>query len=523
MTLETDTVVHHFLEASARQWPAKTAFIHDSLRATYEQINSMANGFALWLRDKGLRNGDRVVIVLENSIEYVVSYYGVLKAGGVAVPLNSSITTISLSAQLKETEPAVIVTDSKYEKSLLTITSEAINPLTLVIIKPSCADESSQSNIVAWEDVLHARTTTNPGLHVSESALASIIYTSGSTGAPKGVMLSHKNIATNTRAIVNYLDLDEQDILMVVLPFYYVMGKSLLNTHFAVGGTVIINNKIAFPAAVIEQMVTERVTGFSGVPSTYAYLLHRSPLKESRDNLGSLRYCSQAGGHMSSILKEQLLQILPAHTQLFIMYGATEASARLTYVEPEKLRSKLDSIGIPIPGVVIKVINEEGHELPSGEQGELVADGPNIMMGYWKNVEQTSRVLDDNGYHTGDIGYQDEDGYYYLTGRKDNLMKVGGNRINPQEVEDALMATKLLVEVAVVGVDDHFLGKRIAAVAVPICRHTREIDILAKCRPLLPRNNIPSEIVLVTSLNKNSNGKIDRTRCLELFNGNQNQ
>ena len=146
---------------------------------------------------------------------------------------------------------------------------------------------------------------------IEQSNLASIICTSGSTGKPKGVMLSHANIVSNTHSICQYLELSAQDIQMVVLPFFYVMGKSLLNTHFAVGGTIVINNKFAFPVTVVNQMIDEQVTGFSGVPSTYAHLLHRSPLAKVRDKLASLRYCSKAGGHMSRPIKKELRSVLP--------------------------------------------------------------------------------------------------------------------------------------------------------------------------------------------------------------------
>ena len=150
--------------------------------------------------------------------------------------------------------------------------------------------------IFSFEELTANPEPLNPKTSISETDLSSIIYTSGSTSKPKGVMLSHGNIVSNTNSICQYLELSEKDLQMVVLPFFYVMGKSLLNTHFAVGGTVVINNKFAYPATVIKQMVDEKVTGFSGVPSTYAYLIHRSPLEKYREGLSSLRYCSQAGG-----------------------------------------------------------------------------------------------------------------------------------------------------------------------------------------------------------------------------------
>jgi acyl-CoA synthetase (AMP-forming)/AMP-acid ligase II len=512
------TLVHEFLEMSAELRPDKLAFIHDDVRGTYGQIDSMANELAVWLLKQGTSAGDRIVIFLENSLEYVVSYYGVLKTGAVAVPLNCDIKSDSLSGILEELRPRTIISSGKFEKLLRDIDPGMFKIHKILISNPSLPWRSFACDVVAWEDVICNGTVFSPDLPIEESALASIVYTSGSTGRPKGVMLSHKNIVSNTLSIVKYLNLGEDDIQMVVLPFFYVMGKSLLNTHFAVGGTVVVNNKFAFPACVIEQMVAERVTGFSGVPSTYTYLLHRSPLIAYRDKLESLRYCSQAGGHMSSQIKEKLLQALPSHTKLYIMYGATEAAARLTYVEPKRLKNKIDSIGIPIPGVTVKVLDEKGKEVPCGQLGELVARGTNIMQGYWMDAKSTSSALDENGYHTGDMGYQDEEGYLYVIGRKDDLLKVGGHRINPQEIEDAMMATELLMEVAVVGLDDGLLGKRLVAIAVPIREETNERDILANCLTMLPRYKIPSEIKFVSSLPKNSNGKINRPGCMQLFN-----
>jgi len=304
---------------------------------------------------------------------------------------------------------------------------------------------------------------------------------------------------------------------MVVLPFFYVMGKSLLNTHFAVGGTVVVNNKFAFPAAVIKQMVEEKVTGFSGVPSTYAYLLHRSPLANYRNKLTSLRYCSQAGGHMARSLKIKLRQVLSDHTRIVVMYGATEASARLTWLEPDQFDAKINSIGKSIPGTKIRIMDKKSRQVTAGQKGELVASGPNIMQGYWKDPEATARVLDANGYHTGDIGHKDEEGFIYLSGRKDDMVKVGGHRINPQEIEDTLLATNLIIETAVLGIPDPLLGNKLIAMAVPQNGDCRPEDILESCAEKLPKYKLPSKIEIVRSLPKNPNGKIDRKKCLNLL------
>jgi long-chain acyl-CoA synthetase len=513
-------LIHYFLEESTELFPDKTALIHEEVRATYKQINTKANRLAHWLIDIGVSKGDRVVLLLENCLEYIVSYYGVLKAGAVAVPLSSDLKPDGLRPLLEELEPAVIISSSRFER-LLKATDLAPYKINALLLKsPKQKWSSSPFSAFSWEDIIYDDVTANPKIRleisIDESDLASIIYTSGSTGIPMGVMLSHKNIVSNTHSICRYLILTDKDIQMAVLPFFYVMGKSLLNTHFAVGGTVVINNKFAFPATVIKQMVDEKVTGFSGVPSTYAYLLHRSPLKNYRDKLASLVYCTQAGGHMSVQIKEELRKVLPAHTQIYIMYGATEASARLTYLRPDQFSDKMGSIGKPITGVTLKVINKSGKKLPAGQTGELVASGPNIMQGYWKDEKATSAVLDKNGYHTGDLGYYDKEGYFFVNGRKDNLLKVGGHRINPQEIEDVLMATELLIETAVIGISDALLGNKLIALAVPKNETSSKNKIMKLCSDILPKYKLPSSIKLVRSLPKNTNGKIDRTKCFEI-------
>jgi len=511
------TLIHHFLENSARQFPDKVALVHEKTRATYRQMNEQANNLANWLIDHGIISGDRVAILMENGLEYVIGYYAALKVGAVAVPLSTGLGPDGLKGLIEEITPRCIVAGSKFERVLKAAEIPTEYCDWFIIHSSKKFSALNTHEVFKFENVIAGNHSSNPELSIDPEQLASIIYTSGSTGKPKGAMLSHRNIVANAQSICSYLSLTSDDIQMVVLPFFYVMGKSLLNTHVAVGGTVVINNKFAFPASVLNQMVTEQVTGFSGVPSTYAFLLHRSPLKAYRDKLHLLRYCSQAGGHMPISIKTELRKTLPDHTDIFIMYGATEASARLTYLDPDYFELKMGSIGKSIPGVTLKLVGANGGKIHPGEKGELVASGLNIMQGYWKNKEATAKVLDDNGYHTGDIAYQDSDGFYYVTGRKDSLIKSGGHRINPQEIEDGIIDTGLVVEAAVVGVPDTLLGLKLAAVVEPKKKDITTEGILQKCAGRLPKYKLPGEIIFVRSLPKKTSGKIDREKCFDLL------
>ena len=509
------TLIHHFLENSARRFPDKVALVHEDVRATYAQINSQANCLANWLLEQGVAQGDRVVILLENSLEYVVAYYAALKAGAVAVPMNTELKPDGLQQLLQELDAKILLTQRKYERLLRQVALVDVAVKTVVIKEPKL-DFKQDVTCFDWDDVVPNNTSDDLNLDITEDQLASIIYTSGSTGKPKGVMLTHKNIVTNVDSICQYLELTEDDIQMVVQPFFYVMGKSLLNTHFAVGGRVVINNKFAYPATVIQQMIDEQVTGFSGVPSTYAYLLHKSPLDAERERLSSLRYCSQAGGHMASTIKQKLQKVLPENCELFIMYGATEASARLAYVEPEMLSEKLDSIGRPIPGVSLQVLSADGQQLPVGEVGEIVASGANITSGYWQDKEATAKALDDYGYHTGDLGYQDEDGYYFVVGRKDHQLKVSGHKVNTQEIEDLLLAADDVMEAVVIGVPDDLQENRLIALVTTAC-DMLEPELAVYCSKHLASYKVPQQFVIVDGIPKSASGKVDRQRCEELI------
>jgi acyl-CoA synthetase (AMP-forming)/AMP-acid ligase II len=199
------------------------------------------------------------------------------------------------------------------------------------------------------------------------------------------------------------------------------------------------------------------------------------------------------------------------------MYGATEASARMSSLLPHQFTSKIGSIGLPISGVNLSAVDKNGKQLPKNKIGELVASGENIMLGYWNDPQSTAKVVDANGYHNGDIGYQDDDGFFYVTGRKDNLIKVNGHRINPQEIEDVLHSTGLTIESAVFATKDDFGGNKLFALVTPKDNKFSAMSLMCKLEKKLPRYKMPSGVIPIRAIPKRANGKIDRTKCLELL------
>lgn len=492
---------------TARRFPDKVALKDCDEEITYYQLANMSRKLGSFLLNKGFQKGDRVAILFENSVQYVVSYLGILNSGLIAVPINTDNSKENIQYILADCSVKGVIGEEKFLKKYDVLHDSGQKRFFLVYSQNALSLEGCHD----WNDVLNSQASqTNQinELKIEESDLACIVYTSGTTGNPKGVMLTHKNIVSNTCSIISYLHLSHNDSVLVVLPFYYSYGSSLLHTHLAVGGTLVLEKQFVYPNLALKKLSKEKVTGFAGVPSTYALLLNRSNFVKM--DWPNLRYVTQAGGPMAPALIEQLSDSLP-DTEIFVMYGQTEATARLSYLEPSLLKEKIGSVGKAIPGVKLGVIRENGTLVDPGEVGEIVAQGPNIMKGYWKNDEETKKVLRDGWLHTGDLARIDEDGFIYIVGRKTEMIKSGAHRISPKEIEDVLLDFKNIVEAAVVGVPDDVLGERI--VAFLVLDNGRILDsqkILRFCRRKLPSFKIPHEIKVVDSLPKTSSGKVKK-------------
>jgi acyl-CoA synthetase (AMP-forming)/AMP-acid ligase II len=348
----------------------------------------------------------------------------------------------------------------------------------------------------------------------SRDDLAAIAYTSGTTGEPKGVMLAHRNLVANVRSIVQYLELTPADRVAMLLPFYYAYGNSVLHTHVCAGATIVHAGSIAFPAQVRALIAREHCTGLSGVPATFARLT--SDLSAKHD-ANSLRYLTSAGAAMSAELAERVRGAFPS-ARLFVMYGQTEATARLAYVPSEQLARKLGSAGKAIPGVELRIVGERGDELPCGQVGEVVACGDNIMLGYWNDPEHSARVLRADGLHTGDLAHMDDEGYLFIVGRQSELIKSGAHRIAPREIEQVIERVPGVRECAVAGIPDALLGQVIAAFVVPDAgTHIDRQLVLRACLEALPRFKLPEHVVEVTALPRTASGKLRRIDLVDWY------
>lgn len=479
------------VEAHAVRTPQAVALIDAGTQVTYAQLQARIRAIAAGLLASGLERGDRVATLLSASADAVAAIYGVWLAGGVVVPLNTQARAADVTAWLEHAQARLLLHEGHYADRASVQRSSSFATLHSV---DDIASRSAQNSSAAC--------ATDP------AQLAMILYTSGTTGRPKGVMLSHANLAANTRAIVGYLGLTPADRVLSGLPFYYSYGNSVLHTHLAAGASLVLEKNFVFPHVVVETMVRERVTGFSGVPSTYALLLSRVRLEDA--DLGSLRYLTQAGAAMAPVVIDKLRKALP-RAKLFVMYGQTEATARLTYVPPERLSEKNGSVGLPLEGVEIAIRDENGVALPGGVTGEVWVRGPNIMLGYWRDEAATRSVLREGWLHTGDVGYLDADGFLFLAGRRSDIIKTGAHRVHPQEIEDVLLGIDGVREAAVLGIDDELLGQAIVAYVVRERAADLDADcVKSQCRARLALYKIPKRVEFVASLPRTDSGKLKR-------------
>jgi acyl-CoA synthetase (AMP-forming)/AMP-acid ligase II len=502
-------LVHQFLESSAEQYAYNKAVIYLDGRINYIELERSSNKLANHFIANGIKPSDRVAILLNSSINYVIAYFAILKAGAVVVGLNTDTTSRILKSTLLDCSASAIVIDSRQGHHLADIIEE-LDHLNVMVIEGHYEKFEKRKALACahFFEIQLNGDARRPEIPRMPNDLAQIIYTSGTTGNPKGVTLSHRNLEANTDSIVEYLNLTYKDKVMAILPFFYSYGNSLLLTHIRVGGSLVIDTRFAYPNVILETMSRERVTGFSGVPSNFAILMHKSDILSYRWD--HIRYLTQAGGPMTPALTVNIMKTIP-HVKIFIMYGQTEAAARLSYLEPDLLLEKIGSIGKAIPGVTLTVRDDKGNICPPGQPGEIVAQGDNIMMGYWNQPEETSKVLKPDGLHTADLARTDEDGFLYIVSRRSDMIKSGAHRISPKEIEEIIAEHDSVVESAVIGVPDEILGEALKAVIVlKQSAKTTEKDIIKHCRMNLPSFKVPKIVEFAETLPKTSSGKIKK-------------
>ena len=462
-------------------------FLAGKEEISFKKLYNSSLTLATLLEEKVGRN-NYIVLISANNLFFITSYLAIIKSGNICIPLDPSIEKDNFKYIYELTNPVLLFLTRETEKRLSLGSDKCIFPDTSFnpeVIDANLTDKDFDSEICA-----------------------EIIFTSGSTGKPKGVMISHKNLIANTGSIVDYLGLSQDDRMLVVLPFYYCYGLSLFHTHLRAGGSIVLNNSFIFLGRIIKDLKENKCTGFAGVPSHFQILLRKSD-SFKQTIFPDLKYVTQAGGKLAPIFIDEFRKSFP-EVKFIVMYGQTEATARLSYLPYELYEKKKGSMGKGIPGVELKVINEKGERVKPGETGEVIAQGDNIMIGYFADDEGTRTTLRNGWLFTGDLGTVDEDGYIYLTARSKEIIKVRGKRISPKEIEAVILEITEVIDCTVEGIEDEIEGETLKATVI-IRKDAKNIitneSIMQHCSNHLAQYKIPQVYELKEDLTISATGK----------------
>ena len=482
------------LQASAAERPDHPAIRFEDRTLSYAEVDRAARGVAAALRSRGIEAGDRVALLIPNVPEFTLAYFGILYAGGTVVPLNVLLSAPEVTYHLKDSGAKLLIAHPFFAEPARRGAEEAGVPFL-----PSSGEGSDTLGALAGGDPLDALHPTSP------DDTAVILYTSGTTGRPKGAELTHSNLFVNCAVVVPRLvELSRDEVALATLPLFHSFGQTCIqNATLAAGGTFTLLPRFT-PADALRLMQDHGVTLFAGVPTMYFALLHHEG--GEKFDLSKLRLCMTGGAPMP-------LEVMRAFEERFGVailegYGLSETSPVASFNMLTRPR-KPGSIGYPVWGVEMAVLDDRDRPLPEGERGEICIRGHNVMKGYWRRPDATKEAMRGGWFHSGDIGYRDEDGCYFIVDRKKDMILRGGFNVYPREVEEVLYEHPAVVEAAVIGVPHESHGEEVkAVVALSPGAKLAEDELIDWCKERLAAYKYPRIVEFRDSLPKGPTGKI---------------
>ena len=500
------------LEEPSKRYPAKAAFIFFDKAYSYQHINSEANKVANGLINNGIKAGDKVALTCPNHPSFPIIYYGIIKSGAVVVPLNFLLKKDEIEYHLKNSDAKAYfcfagTPDLPCGEMGYPAFRDSKSCEHFFIIMPSPGMPSPIKGVSTYEGFVEAQSANFEAYKTNADDTCAIIYTSGTTGVPKGAELTHANLLLNAITCNELVKRVPEDVSLIVLPLFHAYGMTaLMNAAVYKGCSSVLLNRFE-AQAVFHHMEKYKVTSFAGTPTMYWGLLNYSgPEFDYAAIASTLKSCTSGGGP----LPVQVLEDFEKRFQVPILegYGMTEGSPVVTRNQLE-IGRKPGSIGTPIWGVEVKLVDGEGVEVPIGEKGELLFRGPNVMKGYYKMPEETVKTIQNGWLHSGDIATKDEDGFFYIVDRIKEMIIRSGFKVYPREVEEIMIKHPAVSLVAVIGIQHEELGEEIKAfVVLKENHHVSESDLITWTKERVASFKYPRYIEFTDSLPMNAAGKI---------------
>ena len=518
--------VHQLVATQAADGGDRPALTFKDVTLSYTELDERIRLTGTAFRALGLAAGDRVAIYLDKRVETVVSIFAASAGAGVFVPVNPLLRPRQVSHILQDCDVRILVTTAERLESLKAELGDCKALDQVVLVGGGAAEPFGTVTVTPWDDALSAGAAdvVAPAPERIDTDVAAILYTSGSTGAPKGVVLSHRNMIAGAESVASYLRNSADDVILSVLPLSFDAGLSQLTTGFVSGAHVVLLNYL-LPADVVKLCAQHGVTGLTCVPPLWIQIAAQ---KWPAEVAQKLRYFANTGGRMPRSTLEKLRAIF-TEASPYLMYGLTEAF-RSTYLDPVEVDRRPDSIGKAIPNAEILVVRPDGSICDAGEEGELVHRGALVSLGYWNDPEKTAArfkpapgrdgeiTVPELAVFSGDTVIRDDEGFLYFVGRKDDMIKTSGYRVSPTEVEEVAYETGLVHDAVALGISDDRLGQRIV-LAVALVDDTDEAAVLAAMKSVLPPYMVPAELVVRDRLPRSPNGKFDRNLLREEVSG----
>ena len=498
------------LEEAAGRYGRKTAIVSGDLRLSYVDLDEASNKVANALIKMGVDEGDRVAMLASNSPDFVITYFGIVKTGAIAVPLDTKYKVDELASLFDDFLPKVLVTESPTLEPLIPVLSRFKSIKHVIELSAKY-----EGQFLSYREIMASSSAERIEAEPEPEDVVHIAYTSGPSFCPLGVVLTHRSLVT-VAAISGdgYQQTDKDIVMLFSLPMYHVYGliAGLLASVYK-GGTVVIvpgtGLSLSNFMAAIER---EKGTMFMGVPYTFALAVDMAEKEGIKSDLSSLRLCISAG----ALLPIDVVQGFKQHYgfDLVDSWGLTEAVCHLTCSPPDGT-GKLSSIGKVLPGWEVKIVDDDGRELSSGETGEIIVRGL-LMEGYYNNPQATAEIIKDGWLYTGDIGKVDEEGHLFITGRKKDIIIVKGQNIYPSDIESVLCAHPKVAEAAAIGMPDELRGEVVGAVvSLKEGEVAAEQEIRRFCLQHLANYKVPKQVLFLDSLPRTASGKVDKDRIRE--------